>query len=350
MVFDKITILIPTHNRHQYLRRILDYYSDSGMKILVADSSKDQFPQEYLYEKVEYHHYPDMEYSKKMSTVMKLLSTKYTVVCPDDDFVVKSGIKRCMEFLDAHPDYASVQGHYVSFMNKNKKVIYGPSNMYTMGMDINQDAPGDRLKPFLVSYMDVIYSVQRTESLKEAFYYTEDKIKDYNLLELCTALVIIMNGKHRILPLFYGVKESIATSSGNYTIPLYKQAKMKQFKKQYCNFFEITTKHLAKKSGIGARAARKKVSEAVSAYINELNRADNRIRMKCITMVSKLSPKATNIIKNMYFELKRIKYTRNTKQVPGYPFYDKEAAEDLKEIDKIVKKHNIPSKWKAIMI
>jgi len=350
MISDKITILIPTHNRHQYLRRILDYYSGSGIKILIADSSKEPFPQEYIFEEVEYHHYPEMEYSKKMSTIIKLLRTKYTVICPDDDFVVKKGMAKCVEFLDAHPDYASVQGHYISFMNKNKKVQYGPGYMYTIGMDINQDAPGDRIKPFLVPYMDVIYSVQRTESLKEAFSYTEDKIKDYNLLEICTALVIIMNGKHRILPVFYGVKESIATSAGNYTIQLDKQAKMKCFKEQYGNFFEILVQHLAKRSGIGLRAARKKVSEAISAYINEIRRSDSRVRMKFITAVTKLSPKATSIIKNIYFEMKRVKYTRDTKKVPGYPFYDEAAAEDLKEIDRIIRKHNIPSKWRAIMI
>ena len=54
---DKITVIIPTHERPQYLQRALDYWSQSGMKILVADSSAKKY-QGQIPESVYYYHYP----------------------------------------------------------------------------------------------------------------------------------------------------------------------------------------------------------------------------------------------------------------------------------------------------
>ena len=37
---DKLTIIIPTHERHHVLARAIDYYSSWDCKIIIADSSK----------------------------------------------------------------------------------------------------------------------------------------------------------------------------------------------------------------------------------------------------------------------------------------------------------------------
>ena len=39
MTLQNVTVIIPAHNRPKRLRRLLDYYSRTDIKILVPDSS-----------------------------------------------------------------------------------------------------------------------------------------------------------------------------------------------------------------------------------------------------------------------------------------------------------------------
>lgn len=42
-MLEKITLVIPTNNRHSHLERILNYYKYIDLKILIADSTRDSF-------------------------------------------------------------------------------------------------------------------------------------------------------------------------------------------------------------------------------------------------------------------------------------------------------------------
>ena len=43
MTLQNVTVIIPAHNRPERLRRLLDYYSRTDIKILVPDSSDHPF-------------------------------------------------------------------------------------------------------------------------------------------------------------------------------------------------------------------------------------------------------------------------------------------------------------------
>ena len=43
MALQNVTVIIPAHNRPERLRRLLDYYSRTDIKILVPDSSDQPF-------------------------------------------------------------------------------------------------------------------------------------------------------------------------------------------------------------------------------------------------------------------------------------------------------------------
>ena len=40
----KATVIIPAHNRPKHLRRLLDYYSQTDLEIIIPDSSDQIFP------------------------------------------------------------------------------------------------------------------------------------------------------------------------------------------------------------------------------------------------------------------------------------------------------------------
>ena len=69
MNLESITVVIPAHNRPEKLRRVLHYYSQTNMQILVSDSSDILFL--YLYEFTEliYFHYPKEQFLRKINKI-----------------------------------------------------------------------------------------------------------------------------------------------------------------------------------------------------------------------------------------------------------------------------------------
>lgn len=101
----EFTIIIPTHNRPDRLKRLLDYYNKYGknFNIIVADSSSNE--NKMLNSKnilllsnnnLLHLKYPtDIELlSEKMPNASKYIKTKYCVYCADDDFIIPNEINQ----------------------------------------------------------------------------------------------------------------------------------------------------------------------------------------------------------------------------------------------------------------
>ena len=99
-----ITILIPTHNRPGYLKRILSYYSDCGIayNVIVADSSSTdnkeiskKFISSISSTNISYISYPqEINLFHKFADALKYVNMKYCVICADDDFITPNGINQ----------------------------------------------------------------------------------------------------------------------------------------------------------------------------------------------------------------------------------------------------------------
>ena len=111
MTLQNVTVIIPAHNRPERLRRLLDYYSRTDIKILVPDSSDHPFADAEKYPDITYLHRPKLHFLLKLKEVLPMISTPYVLYCADDDFAVPSGIAQMTTFLDEHPDYSTAQGH-----------------------------------------------------------------------------------------------------------------------------------------------------------------------------------------------------------------------------------------------
>ena len=85
-----ITIIILTHFHHACLHRILDYYREVNVNILVADSNNKVFPSCESYKNLQYYHYPGMPFCEKMAKIFHHVITPYVVLCADDDFIIPS--------------------------------------------------------------------------------------------------------------------------------------------------------------------------------------------------------------------------------------------------------------------
>jgi len=310
-MFEKISLIIPTHNRHHYLTRVLDYYSDINLKILVADSSKSIYVQKDNFN-IEYFHYPNYFFAKKMNDIVQKVKTPYICLCADDDFIIPSAIAKCLDFLEKKEDYSSVQGLYTKFASKNKNIRFQPIYLHIPDRiyDINGKRPEERMKQIMTLYHQLFYSVHRTNNLKQAFSLME-KVSDNinaNLGEVLVALVSIINGKNRTLPFYYAAREVIYGSIGHTTMKLDQLINSKEGKEEYKSLISYLSKYLSEKYNYSSQDSRNYVIDAINCYFDDFipyyrNRARSKvkrlemIKKKILTTLEIISPKLFNIIK-----------------------------------------------------
>lgn len=145
MTLQNVTVIIPAHNRPERLRRLLDYYSRTDIKVLVPDSSDHPFADAEKYPDITYLHRPKLHFLLKLKEVLPMISTPYVLYCADDDFAVPSGIAQMTAFLDEHPDYSTAQGHYLTFTPHKGKISFYPRYIRYFDKQVTGDTPRERL-------------------------------------------------------------------------------------------------------------------------------------------------------------------------------------------------------------
>ena len=139
VLFDYLTIIIPTFNRKQVLNRAIDYYSKFNCKIIIADSSENKSHTNLSNKNIEYVHLPQLNFSSKLYYCSGLIKTKYVCLSADDDFLSLSGLFKGIEFLEKNKDFSSVHGKYSQFILENEQ-IYSTNltqNFYKLIQDDN---------------------------------------------------------------------------------------------------------------------------------------------------------------------------------------------------------------------
>src|SRR3954468_16237273 len=98
-----ITLLIPTHNRHNYLERAIAYYGPMPINIVIVDSSAKAY--DVSRDNISYFHLPTHTLTGKISYALELIKTPYVVMSADDDFLLPEKVQACIDFLDKNPSY-----------------------------------------------------------------------------------------------------------------------------------------------------------------------------------------------------------------------------------------------------
>ncbi len=130
----KCTILIPTINRVNFLKRILNYYNSfkEDYKIIVGDSSTNENKLKnkknistFLNLNILYldHYSSKINAYHKFADMVNYVDRKYCVFCADDDFIIPNGISQSVAFLEKNSDFSVTQGKFIAFSvkNNNKK-------------------------------------------------------------------------------------------------------------------------------------------------------------------------------------------------------------------------------------
>ena len=208
---DAITIVIPTYNRPKYLMRALDYWGQTEFEIIVTDGSQQKFAGK-IPQNVSYYFYPQVSMIQRYFTALEKVKNPYVVFCGDDDFILVRGLFACIDFLNNHPDYASVQGHAIEFgVHGEKRITALPTNVNAIGHHIDGPTAVERLNQLFDEYIYQVYSVYRTPMIQLALETCRYQ-KNRSYFELLATIIPSIFGKHKVLPVFYSARESIPGS------------------------------------------------------------------------------------------------------------------------------------------
>ena len=179
-IADNLTVFIPTINRTQILRRLLEYYQafNTPFRLVIADSSS-QENKEINKETVESfgHSLLAIEYLPyettlhpylKWADMVQKAQTKYIVLNADDDFLIPAGIEQCIQYLERHEDFVCCQGNYLGFTYTKDHGLQWKTLYLYAAADIERKqfenpSPSDRLSHHLIQYYEMLYAVHRTE-------------------------------------------------------------------------------------------------------------------------------------------------------------------------------------------
>lgn len=355
-----LTIVIPTYNnRHRYLRRVLEYYKQLTVPILIADSSALEFKFENSQKgnNIHYFHLRGVSYTEKLYRTIRTLRTPYTLLAADDDFITPKGMQYCLEFLQRHPDYSSAQGHMVTFRRKGQKIEMFPWMYHCAGMDINHNSSMLRVRNIFNQHVYLHWSVHRTENLLDTFSLASKLIDDFaGMIGPMLDIISITNGKHIVLPVFYIAQELAKDSARNIYLPPPLLRFSPKHKENYNSCLKTMTTHLSKKENIPFSEAEEAIDYAFhsSPYFT-LNSDSKNVsyplqRFSTIKKITDNIPGST-LLKKSYSRLvhhylhykNRIRPKKSVKEVtekklPAYPFTDSEAFSDWEYIKSIILK------------
>lgn len=161
---EDVSLLVITNRNTEFLERSLRYHSGMGLPIFIADSSKDEFESELLSPpQIRYSWFPpdEHDFCLKVALALEDVPTSFTVILPDDDFLVTNGLHAAVDRMSFDPLAAVAQGAFWNlYEGRRPRVISVTSNRGCSG------SPSKRLKH---SYGSFLYGVNRTENLKTFF-------------------------------------------------------------------------------------------------------------------------------------------------------------------------------------
>jgi glycosyltransferase domain-containing protein len=291
------TIIIPTYNRPNYLKRILNYYNEDGgnYTIIVADSSSDENKKRnekiipsFSSINILHINYPsEIDPHYKIVDALNYVNTKYCVFCADDDFVTPNGINQSVDFLEKNPDFTVAHGYYISFYLKsdkkwNQQFCWSPIYPYK---SITFPDAKSRLNFHFSNYYPTFYAVHRTDFLKMIFKETTQFTDDYRFGELLPSMLTLIHGKMKHLDVLYAAREDIPGSTGQNSENLKDFITAGTHDEKYAKFRDCLAMHLSKKSQLDLEESKRVVDDAMSAYmkknslINKMSNALDYLRL-----------------------------------------------------------------------
>jgi len=110
----RLTVVIPTFGRPQYLRRQVSYWKDSSVRVLVLDgsdraNSEIEFPTNFTYL------HSREGFLARLISATQVVRTEFVALLADDEFFLKSGLADAVSHLDHNREVIGCVGRCLYF-------------------------------------------------------------------------------------------------------------------------------------------------------------------------------------------------------------------------------------------
>ena len=204
----RLSIIIPTHERDHLLERALAYYSNfDRANIIICDSSIKP-SSKTISREIIYYHLPGYSFASKLLYAVERVSTPYSCLSADDDFLVESSLMTAAYFLEYNKDYVAINGQYILFNLKgNQEILF---NLLYNGLSKknreHQDAR-ERVVNSLTSSPPLMLGLFRSEILKNSIQAATHTTRITNV-EIACNIVPMIFGKSKKLPIFWMARDA----------------------------------------------------------------------------------------------------------------------------------------------
>lgn len=141
-----LTLVIPAYNRPAYLERQIDFWSQTDVKLCILDGSRESAPQvliDRMGPNVYYRHLP-IGFNERLVMACDSVQTKYVALLGDDELYAPTGLRDCINQLEADKRLVAAVGRSMFFFYRDGEIIahqtYEKSQnlVHTFGSDLDR--------------------------------------------------------------------------------------------------------------------------------------------------------------------------------------------------------------------
>jgi glycosyltransferase domain-containing protein len=267
---NSVTVVIPTHERHHLLEnRVLPYYLQFGVPILVVDSSEKPHRPSAENPAIDYVHCPGEPIPHKLKKpILDRVRTPYMFMNADDTLHSMKGVKACLELLDQRPDYSTALGILFQCYHDDRSRV-AATNFDLYSLPVDSDRAEERLLQDFASFDSVFYAVTRTDCWQNTMRRLPPEIVNYYLMETYVVMMALIHGKRAKLPIMYSATEagpSINDQDPKYHCSPFKLATEARYAGEVAAVKQAAVAYLQDKSGISEARSRLYVDGALALY------------------------------------------------------------------------------------
>ncbi len=206
-----ISILIPTKNRHEYIKKLIKFYTTINFTgiIHIFDSSNNliynqnkKLIDSTVIIKVKLHKIQSTTLGS-IAHKINLVKTDYSIITGDDDYLIINDIEKFKNEFNRDKKIIAVGGSSLLISRSPDSEIYQDINFYPLN-NIQMIDPIERLFFSIKNYRPNIFLVIKTKNIKKIFSMINFKDNNKNLLrtakdELAFSYILPFMGKIKIL-------------------------------------------------------------------------------------------------------------------------------------------------------
>jgi len=200
----ELTLVVPSYNRQEFILRLMNYWSGSGLKLIVMDGTIikiDPSLLNKLLDNIQYIHCPTGIYDR-LKISINFVNTKYVALAGDDEFYIPTALSKCIEELKENPELVACCGRSLAFYVENTVINGGVQYPELDNYIIEDNNANDRLLFHMKNYApSLTYAVCLSELWKKSLTcITNKEYPFYAAFELQFEMLMSFAGKSKVIP------------------------------------------------------------------------------------------------------------------------------------------------------